>query len=56
MKRSLRLMDWPLQSKVALLLLVALVLPLGIGIFASIHQTRVQLLANTINRFAPLER
>jgi hypothetical protein len=40
-------MDWPLRAKMAALLVVASLLPLGVETFANIREVRERLLANT---------
>jgi PAS domain S-box-containing protein len=47
MRRLCRFMDWPLRAKMAALLVVASLLPLGVETFANIREVRERLLANT---------
>jgi signal transduction histidine kinase/CheY-like chemotaxis protein len=52
LRRLLRSTDWPLRRKVALLLFVALTLPLGIEIVSSTHQAETRLIATTVSLLA----
>jgi PAS domain S-box-containing protein len=52
MRRLLHFMDWPLRLKLAVLLVVASIVPLGIATFIDIRGTRERLVANTANLLA----
>src|SRR5260370_23037590 len=47
MRALFRFMDWPLRAKMAMLLIVASLLPLGIATFVNIREARERLLAST---------
>jgi PAS domain S-box-containing protein len=47
MRRLFRFMDWPLRAKLAALLVVASVIPLGVAALIDIREARQRLLANT---------
>src|SRR5712664_3163137 len=47
MKALFHFMDWPLRAKMAALLAVASLLPLGVAALIDIHEARERLLENT---------
>src|SRR5262245_11282306 len=52
MSRILRFMDWPLRAKMAALLVVASLLPLGVATWINIDEAREKLLAHTADLLA----
>lgn len=52
MKRLLRFMDWPLRAKMAALLVIASILPLGAATLINIREARERLMANTADLLA----
>ena len=47
MRALFRFMDWPLRAKMAALLVVASLLPLGVATLINIREARHRMLANT---------